>query len=94
MSKIQLFESSSINSLQSEVNGWLADHKDIRIVETNLTSLTRGNQDGPLNKIEGAYAFYILYIPADQEEFQSVLQASLEMPSELIDPNVLKDEVN
>ena len=94
MSKIQLFESSSINALQSEVNGWLADHKDIRIVETNLTSLTRGNQDGSLNKIEGAYAFYILYIPADQEEFQSVLQASLEMPSELIDPNVLKDEIN
>jgi hypothetical protein len=94
MSKIQLFESSSINALQSEVNGWLADHKDIRIVETNLTSLTRGNQDGLLNKIEGTYAFYILYIPADQEKFQSVLQASLEMPSELIDPNVLKDEIN
>lgn len=94
MNKIQLFESSSIKSLQSEVNEWLADHKDIRIVETNLTSLTKGNQNGSLNKIEGIYAFYILYIPADQEEFHSVLQASLEMPSELIDPKVLQDEVN
>ncbi len=92
MNKIQLFAAPSITSLQSEINEWLADHKDAHIVETNLTSLTKMSVLGSDNRTAGEYAFYILYIPADQGEMESVLQASMQMPSELTDPqNILKE---
>ncbi|WP_316809973.1 hypothetical protein [Pedobacter heparinus] len=38
MNKIQIFAAPSIKALQAEINGWLADHKDAHIVETNMTS--------------------------------------------------------
>jgi hypothetical protein len=94
MNKIQLFAAPSIESLQSEINEWLADHKDAHIVETNLTSLAKVSVLGSDDKPKGEYAFYILYIPADQAEIESVLQASIQMPSELTDPIIIQSESN
>ena len=94
MNKIQLFAAPSIKSLQSEINEWLADHKDAHIVETNLTSLSKASVLSSDGKNEGEYAFYILYIPGDQGEVESVLLASMEMPSELTDPKILESESN
>lgn len=94
MNKIKLFAAPSIKSLQSEINEWLSDHKDAHIVETNLTSLAKISVLGSDDKKDGEYAFYILYIPADQGEVESVLQASMEMPAELTDPKIIQLESN
>lgn len=94
MNKIKLFAASSIESLQSEINEWLADHKDAHIVETNLTSLPKVNVLPSQSQTAGEYAFYILYIPADQSEVESVMQASMQLPSELTDPLIIERDSN
>ncbi|MBC7567464.1 MAG: hypothetical protein H7223_10935 [Pedobacter sp.] len=90
MNKIKLFAAPSITTLQSEINKWLSDHKDVHIVETNLSSLTTAN----MSKTEKEYAFYILYIPGEQAEEESVMQASMHMPSELTDSKIIEMESN
>jgi hypothetical protein len=94
MNKIQLFAAPSVIALQSEVNIWLADNKDVHIIETNLTSLTKVSVLTSDDKTQGEYAFYILYVPADQSEMESVIQASIQMPAELTDPQNLQIESN
>jgi hypothetical protein len=94
MNKIQLFAAPSIKALQSEVNEWLADHKDAHIIDTNMTSQAKVNVLGSDDKTEGEYAFYILYTPADQGEEESVLQASMQMPSELTDSKIIENDTN
>jgi hypothetical protein len=94
MNKIQIFSAPSIKALQSEINEWLADHKDVHIIDTNLTSLARVSVLGSHEKAEGEYAFYILYIPGDQGEMESVMQASMHMPSELTDSIVIERDSN
>lgn len=94
MNKIQLFAAPTIKVLQSEINEWLADHKEAHIIETNMTSLAKVSVLGSDDKTEGEYAFYILYTPADQREEESVLQASMQMPSELTDLKVLENDSN
>ena len=94
MNKIKLFAAPSITTLQSEINEWLSDHKNAHIVETNLSSLTTPGVSASLDRTEKEYAFYILYIPGQQAEEESVLQASLQMPAELTDPITLQVESN
>jgi len=94
MNKIKLFSAPSITSLQSEINEWLSEHKDAHIVETNLTSLTIPGVSSSLEKAEKEYAFYILYIPGQQAEEESVMQASMHMPAELTDDKTLELERN
>jgi len=83
-----------IKALQSEINEWMADNKDAHIVETNITSLAKSSVSASDEKKKGEYAFYILYTPADQSEEESVLQASMQMPTELADPKVIESESN
>ncbi|MFP5081703.1 hypothetical protein [Pedobacter sp. JCM 36344] len=90
MNKIKLFAAPSITTLQSEINKWLSDHKDAHIVETNLSSLTTAS----MSKTEKEYAFYILYIPGEQAEEESVMQASMHMPAELTDSKIIEMESN
>lgn len=92
MNKIQIFAAPSVKLLQSEINEWLSEHKDAHILETNLSSLAKVSVLG--SDAVGEYAFYILYVPANQGEVESVLQASLEMPSELTDPEMIQRESN
>jgi hypothetical protein len=94
MNKIKLFAAPSITTLQSEINEWLSDHKDAHIVETNLSSLTTPGVSSTLDRTEKEYAFYILYIPGEQGEEESVMQASLHMPAELTDAKTLELESN
>jgi len=47
-----------------------------------------------LEKAEKEYAFYILYIPGQQAEEESVIQASMHMPAELTDAKTLELESN
>jgi len=94
MNKIQLFAAPTITTLQTEINEWLSDHKDAHIIETNLSSLTVPGVSLSLDKTEKEYAFYILYIPGEQGEEQSVMQASMHMPSELTDAKALELESN
>jgi hypothetical protein len=94
MNKIKLFAAPSITTLQSEINEWLSDHKDAHIVETNLSSLTTPAVSSTLDRTEKEYAFYILYIPGEQGEEESVMQASLHMPAELTDAKTLELESN
>lgn len=94
MNKIQIFASPTIKALQLEINEWLGNNKDTHIIETNMTSLTKVSVLGSDDKTEGEYAFYILYTPAGQGEEESVITAAKQMPSELIDPGVIKTEIN
>jgi hypothetical protein len=94
MNKIKLFAAPSITTLQSEINEWLSDHKDAHIVETNLSSLTTPGVSSTLDRTEKEYAFYILYIPGEQGEEESVMQASMHMPAELTDAKTLELESN
>jgi hypothetical protein len=94
MNKIQLFAAPSIISLQSEINSWLADHKDAHIVSTNLSCMAKAGVTNALDKAEGEYSFYILYVPADQSEAESVMQASMQIPAELTDPSNIEMERN
>jgi hypothetical protein len=85
MKKIQLFAAPTINELQSDINAWLSEHKDAHIIETNITSLPTSKSLLDEPKSEGQFAFYILYTPADESEEESVISATRQMPSELID---------
>jgi hypothetical protein len=94
MNKIKLFAAPSITILQSEINEWLSDHKDAHIIETNLSSLTSPGVSASLDRTEKEYAFYILYVPGEQGEQESVMQASMHMPAELTDPKIIELEAN
>lgn len=83
MKKIKLFAAPNIVVLQSDVNNWLADNKEVHIVETNLTTLTPGGNIPLSDHVKAEYAFYILYTPAHEGEEESVLAATKEMPEEL-----------
>ncbi|MEJ7559557.1 MAG: hypothetical protein WKF66_14710 [Pedobacter sp.] len=93
MNKIKMFAAPSIKILESEVNEWLSHHKDVHVIETNMSSLAKINVLGS-EDVKGEYAFYLLYIPADQGELESVLQASMHMPAELTDTKTIELESN
>lgn len=69
--------------LQSDINSWLAENKDVHILETNLTSLTSGTRDLHSDNAKAEYAFYILYTPATESEEESVIAATKKLPEEL-----------
>lgn len=83
MKKIKLFSSPDTAMLQSDINSWLAENKDVHILETNLTSLTSGTRDLHSDKAKAEYAFYILYTPATESEEESVIAATKQLPEEL-----------
>lgn len=93
MKKIQLFAAPDIVTLQSEINTWLAHHKDAHIVETNITSL-QTRQSLAVSNTDSQYVFYILYTPATEGEEESVIAAAKQVPAELIDGSNSITEVN
>jgi len=58
MKKVKFFVSLDIGSLEQEVNEWLAEHKDVEIVETNISSFA---EPGIKQAVPDRYTFYILY---------------------------------
>lgn len=83
MKKIKLFSAGDITALQSQINEWLSAHKDVHILESNITSLS-----APVNALgaassNGEYAFYFLYAPLTETEEESVIAATKELPEEL-----------
>ena len=82
MKKIKLFAADTIQSLETEIKRWLATHKGIHIIETNITGVPKEN------------AFYILYTPEEENEAESVVAAAKQLPSELIEPGNLLTESN
>lgn len=59
MKKVRLFSATNIKKLQQLINTWLAGRKNIEIIETNLTTISKAPP------VPGAdaelYTFYILY---------------------------------
>jgi len=83
MKKIKLFAAPEIDVLQSDVNTWLAENKEVHILETNMTSLTSGASSIRSEMTKAEYAFYILYTPASEGEEESVIAATKQLPEEL-----------
>lgn len=83
MKKIKLFSSLDTAMLQADINSWLAENKDVHILETNLTSLTSASRGIHSDSAKAEYAFYILYTPATESEEESVFAASKQLPEEL-----------
>ncbi|MBS1688772.1 MAG: hypothetical protein JSS96_08605 [Bacteroidetes bacterium] len=57
MKKVKLFSAFDITALELEVNGWLAEHKDVEIIETNISSFAKSTRQHNPDR----YTFYILY---------------------------------
>lgn len=83
----------NVNHVNVKQNTYFPTDKDAHIVDTNMTTLPGISDLNSDDKIDGQYAFYILYTPADQGEEESVLTAAKQMPSELIDPRIIDTEV-
>jgi hypothetical protein len=94
MKKIQLFAAPEISSLQSDINTWLSQNKDVHIIESNITSLQNTKQLLSEESTGGQFVFYILYTPANEGEEESVIAAAKQMPAELIDGTISITEVN
>lgn len=93
--KIQLFTATNMPALQSEINLWLAEHPDIELIATNITSLAKVNVLSSDAQTEGEYAFYILYRPHGDEADETMLSELQEqLPSELTDPRIIESEIN
>jgi hypothetical protein len=63
MNRVKLFSGSDVSVLEAEINGWLEENKDIRIVHSNLASFPRVELDGAEQGSE-RHLFYILYTKA------------------------------
>jgi hypothetical protein len=94
MKKIALFSATDISELQYQINGWLADNKDVDIIETNLTTVSKTVRLS--QKDEGElYTFYILYGIINQEakeieqlaENESPIAIETEIKEELLKPS-------
>lgn len=83
MKRIKLFAAPEIAVLQSDINVWLTENKDVHILETNLTSLSTAAAALDAKSSKSEYAFYILYTPANESEEESVIAATKQMPEEL-----------
>ena len=83
MKRIKLFSAAEIDVLQSDINTWLAENKEVHILETNMTSLTSGAPALRSEISKAEYAFYILYTPANEGEEESVIAATKQLPEEL-----------
>ena len=79
MRKVKLFNASSIEKLELQINDWLAANKTVDIIETNVTSLLSANL---LKSPKGErYVFYIFYRANDAvAEAQQLVAAEQEIP--------------
>ncbi|MGN6568299.1 MAG: hypothetical protein ACTHJ0_10125 [Flavipsychrobacter sp.] len=59
MKKVKFFVALDINSLELEVNEWLAEHKDAEVLETNISSFAEPG--AAKQNVPDRYTFYILY---------------------------------
>lgn len=74
MKKVQFFSDSGIQALQLQVNNWLAEHKNISIMDTNMTC------------VKDEVAFYILYnIRRTKTQRPLVAENALHMPVQATD---------
>jgi hypothetical protein len=60
MTKVQFFEDTDITSLQHRIDDWLAKHKAIRILNSNISSLVMPDLLGEMQGKE-KHVFFILY---------------------------------
>ncbi len=60
MTKVQLFYDDDLIALELKINDWLSQHRDISILESNLSSLGKPSQRAGIVTTE-KYVFYILY---------------------------------
>jgi len=60
MTKVEFFEDTDIVSLQNRINQWLAKHKAIRVINSNLSS-TVTTSDSEQKASRQKHVFFILY---------------------------------
>jgi hypothetical protein len=60
MTKVQFFEDTDIASLQHRINDWLAEHKAIRIINSNISSTVMPDHSDQLPSRQ-RHVFFILY---------------------------------
>jgi len=90
MKKVKLFSAVDIMSLELEVNEWLAEHKDVEIIETNISSFAEPETTRQHNP--DRYTFYILYNTLNHAIAEVKAMIEEEKPSieaTEINPNVL-----
>jgi len=90
MKKVKLFSAVDIISLELEVNEWLAAHKDVEIIETNISSFAEPATAKLHNP--DRYTFYILYNTLNHALAEVKAMIEEEKPSieaTEINPNVL-----
>ncbi len=66
MNKIQFFYDDDLIALELKINEWLSLNKEIKILETNLSSLGKPSQRAGITNTE-KHVFYILYTTANWE---------------------------
>jgi|GEM_PF-1070783 len=64
MNRIQMFYNDDLVALQLTINEWLTEHKEIEIVDANISSLGKPSQRAGVTSSE-RHIFYILYRLAD-----------------------------
>ena len=80
MNKIQFFYDDDLIALAAKINEWLYAHAEIKIIETNLTSLGKPSQRAGIVNTE-KHVFYILYVTAQWETIVTEQKAEESIPS-------------
>ncbi|HXS35227.1 MAG TPA: hypothetical protein VN721_00890 [Flavipsychrobacter sp.] len=88
MKKVHFFSDTDISVLQKSINEWLANNKNIEIIETGLNSLNQS--DTKNNNIE-KYTFYILYLTISQEA--QAIEALIEQSKPTIESTEVKNDL-
>jgi len=93
MKKVQLFSANNIEDLQQKINTWLANNKDINVIETNLNTINKPDTIALLDA--ELYSFYILYDIVNQKAKEKEQQLQLqENVQSIMQPEVKEELLN
>lgn len=98
MNKIQIFYSEDLVELQMTVNAWLEEHKQVKILATNLNSVGKPSHRAGVYNTE-KHIFYILYklkedkLMAEHEATEQGEVQGIGLPSGIGEPLIAPDPI-
>jgi hypothetical protein len=77
MNKVQFFYDDDLVAMERKINDWLALNKNIKIIDTNITSLGKPSQRAGITYTE-KYVFYILYSAPNTDSKKKLKEDAME----------------
>jgi len=88
MKKVHFFSDTDLSMLQKSINEWLANNKNIEIIESGLSAT---NQNDAKDRNIVNHTFYILYITISQEA--QAIEELIEQSKPVVQAAEIKNDI-